>query len=224
MSDTEHLPTDVACAIYDASQHLMADRSWCINAAAIATHVLRALGVKGWPVQCTVLHANAAYATIMGTPAEESLPPWWEAEPGDPYCVWAQAMTQTKARTDASQLDANARSGHEGLPGHVLTWVPEWRAWLDPSAEQFTKREHGILLAPCAWPDAQGPPRGDSWKRPDDGLTGIMPTSVRGFATTRAWARRGDDHTRMLAREALRLLRENHPNGGRGDLRIPGIL
>lgn len=68
------------------------------------------------------------------------------------------------------------------------------------------------------------PPALGHWLRPDGGLTGIMPTRERGFTQASAWLRRGDDETRRIAKRALELLAQDPPDGGRGALRIPGIL
>lgn len=208
-------PTNVAVAIHDAAAYLMAEPSWCVNAAAIATHVLRGLGEKSWPVQCTVLHMNVPYVErVEAGESEESFPAWRDAVPGDPYCVWARAMPREQSRLDPEQIDAARRRGREGLAGHVVTWVPAWTSYIDPSAGQFAKPVHGIELGPTAWQGAYEPPAESFWERPDGGLSIIRPTALRGFTTTPAWARRGDDHTRQLAREALNALRANPPSGG----------
>lgn len=208
-------PTDVAVAIHDAAAYLMADASWCVNAAAIATHVLRGLGEKSWPVQATVLHMNAPYVErVSAGESEDSFPAWHEAGPGDPYCVWARSMTSAAARLDPEQIATARRRGRDGLAGHVVTWVPAWASYIDPSADQFTKPEHGIELEPTAWQGANEPPAESHYERPDGGLSIIVPTTMRGFATSPAWTRRGDDHTRQLARRALELLGANPPSGG----------
>lgn len=211
-----HDPDSVVAAIHDAAAHRLRDPSWCVNAAAIATHVMRELGERSWPVQCTVLHMNAQYAErVEAGEREEDFPRWSEAKPGDPYCVWAQAMTRDTARRNEAQRAHAARIGRDSLPGHVVTWVPAWAAYLDPSADQFHKPAHGIELEPLAWRGANEPPAETHWLRPDGGRSIIVPTQHRGFATALAWTRRGDDQTRALAQEALRLLRNNPPNGGR---------
>lgn len=221
MDDAER----VAAAIHEAAAHRMGDASWCINAAAIATHVLRALGQKSWPVQCTVLHMNATYADGVARGMDEAtFTPWSEAEPGDPYCVWAQSMTRSAARLDEAQRAHAQRVGRDGLAGHVVTYVPGWTAYIDPSAGQFTKPAHSIELGPCAWQGAPAPPEVGHWQRLDGGLSVILPTPLRVFAASPAWTRRGDDDTRRLARRALELLAKDHPDGGRSSDRIPGIL
>lgn len=210
-----HRPDQVARAIHDACRPHMAFASWCVNAAAVARLVYRELGEQSWPVQVTVIHMNRPYREHVeaGRP-ESELTPWDEAQPGDPYCTWASAMTPAEARVSPWQLDANRRAGRPGLPGHVLTWVPSWSSYIDPSADQFHRPEHGILLEPCAWRYITKPERPGAFDRDDGGLTAIVPTRLRGFVDSGAWMHRDDDVTRELARLSLALL-TNPPNGGR---------
>lgn len=194
----------LARALYDACRPRMREEGFCINAAAVARLVLRELHVKSWPVQCTVIHANRAYAehVAAGRP-EAELGPWWEATGDDPYCTWAQAEVEWKARSSPHQIEASARAGHQGLPGHVVTWVPSWHGYLDPTAGQFTRPEHGIELEPCFWPDALPPPVIGEWRREDGGTTVIWPTELRGYAHAGAWLLRNDSINVDLARQTL---------------------
>lgn len=186
-------------AVHDACRPEMATDRWCINAAAITRLVLRELRVPGWPVQCTIEHMNAAYAEhVRSGRSEAELPNYWDAKPGEPYAIWAQAVTQARA-------SAMPWQAQDGLPGHVVTWVPLWGCYLDPSADQFSRPAYGIELGPCCW-QAKPPPEPAQYLRDDGGVTILLPTRLRGFTSAGAWRHRNDRTTRQLAGAALELL------------------
>jgi hypothetical protein len=198
----------IAEAVYEACRPWMREEAFCINAAAVTRLVLPAYDVQSWPVQVTALHANEAYYRYVEEGGDEALlPAYWDAEPGDPYCVWARAEPTWKARTSADQLDADRRRGRPGLPGHVVTWVPAWSCYLDPTAGQFSRPERGIELGPTVWDAEAPPPVPSQWLRRDGGVSVIYPTDLKGYAHSGAWRHRNDSTTRQLAADAEEMLR-----------------
>jgi len=194
---TDDLSIQVSTATWAVARPLMQTDRWCVNAAAITKLVLAQLGVKSYPVHAEVMHLNAAAA--HGADGSRPLPP---ADSADPYMVYARL--DNLGADDIGAEDANSP---EGLAGHVLTFVPEWRCYLDPSGHQFTRPDWSIVVPVGAvWHSAPEPPAPAVWERPDGGVSVIEPTRSRRFVHAAGWKRR--DYHDVMAREIVRLVRE----------------
>jgi len=196
------LSAEVSMATWAVARPFMATDRWCVNAASITKRVLDHLGVKSFPVHAEVMHLNEAYARH----AEPSrpLPP---ADSPDPYMVYARLEL-----IGVSDIEVEDASSPEGLPGHVITYVPAWRAYLDPSGHQFNRPDHGIVIPfGAVWHLAPAPPAPGVWERPDGGVSIIEPTGSRRFVHAPGWQRR--DYHDAMAREIVRLIREGDADG-----------
>lgn len=200
----EPTPKQVSTAIWAVSRPLMQTDRWCVNAASICRAVLRELRVPSWPVHAEVMHLNAAYAEALREQTGEQ-PDGYEARP-----VWpGQTPYMTYARLDViSSNDVGAAenaASPDGLAGHVLTFVPAWRCYLDPSGHQFTREPHGIVIPPGhAWEGIEAPaPR--AWQRPDGGVTAIEPTGLKRFKNAPGWQVK--PYHALLTREVMALLK-----------------
>jgi hypothetical protein len=198
-------PERVSTAVHAVARPLMETDRWCINAASITRMVLHALGVKSYPVHAEVMHLNARYALAV---APEDYEPDQAFPPGGhpPWMTYARLTP-----IGADDIGAENTGSPTGLDGHVLTYAPAWRAYLDPSGNQFSRPERGIVIPPGqVWPDTPPPPAQAVYQRGDLGISIIEPTGLRGFINASGW-RRKDYHV-DLTREILALL--NLPHSG----------
>lgn len=181
---------EVALSVHEHARPAMVSESWCVNAAALVRDVMREIGIPSYAKCCDVSHMNAAYVAL-GHEHEPDLFPDCpfpaEGDGSQPFIMTARAHGQPEREYDIAPKD------HPGgnLDGHVLTYVPDWSAWIDPSAPQFDRPQHRVLFpAPVAWLDS--PPEGRCYARDDGGMTAILPTESRRFHNSSAWRTRND--------------------------------
>jgi hypothetical protein len=203
----EHDPNRLAALIHEHARPMMVDDHWCINAAAITRDVLRVLDVPGFAVHADAIHMNAAYAAALAESDPTFSLPGYNPEPPEGQVPYLGA-----ARCDGDFEDFNVQGPEPvGKPfnGHVLIYVPGWRAYIDPSADQFARPQHAIEIEPCAWTDAENLPLdGSAWVRSDGGVSIIQPRRGRSFVNSTAWQRRGDPFQANVVRAIVRDLRE----------------
>lgn len=188
----------VAEKIHEHARPSMIDDHWCINAAAITRDVLRELGVTSYAVAADAIHMNAAYVHAMKEVERTGVVPADPPEGQLPYLV--------AARVDGDFDGFNVKGPEpKGQPfnGHVITFVPAWVCYLDPSADQFARPDQGIELTPGAWTDANEPFESSMWSRLDGGWSIITPKRSRSFVNTPAWSRRGDPDQRALVQRIV---------------------
>jgi hypothetical protein len=198
---TEPGAREVSTAVWAVARPFMQTDRWCINAASLTRLTLLELGVKSFAVQATVMHLNRAYAAHVADGRDG-----WGPPEGEPYMVYARArrLTDPPHPWDLDSFGHDAGSP-EGLAGHVLTYAPSWRAWLDPSGHQFTREAHGILIPPGhVWEGVPDPAQQHAWYRPDGGVSIIEPTPLRTFKHAAGWQTK--PYHRPMVREILRLL------------------
>jgi hypothetical protein len=169
---------------------------WCVNAAALCRFTLQRLAVKSYPVHAEVMHLNAAATEHLRMTTHEApagYRPPLVPDGQEPFMIYARLSVVAP-----DDIGAEDSSSPDGLAGHLLTYVPTWGAYLDPSAHQFTRGEHGVELPPGhVWHGVPDPPPDQSWQRPDGGVSAITPTGLRRFRHAPGWQRR-DYHAAMV--------------------------
>jgi hypothetical protein len=205
MAMSDPTPREVSTAIWAVARPLMATDRWCVNAARLCKEVLRELAVPSYPVHAEVIHLNAAAAEQVrppGSPPPDGYTPPVLDPDQQPYMIYARLSVISRG-----DIGAEDSSSPDGLPGHVLTYVPSWRCYLDPSAHQFARPEHGVELPPGhVWGGLERV-REHGWQRPDGGVSTISPTGLRRFTLAPGWQPK--PYHALVAREVIRLLAES---------------
>lgn len=171
-----NLAQPLAAAVYRHGRPLCMTDAWCILAAALTRDALAELGIESTPLEVSMIFYNAQMVECIRTGRQPDLT---DDSPTAPWSVGAEATPDSIA------------------PAHVVTWVPAWSAYIDPSAHQFARPFRGIDVGPAAWLDAEPPPEWGEWEHDDGGRTIIRPTTYDHFRRTRNWR---DRHSLTVAK------------------------